>query len=61
MKKNVMNSLKLSPTELKNISKRLHDLVNSNTEVSILAYASANNNGPRCGCKGSCDGGCTSW
>ena len=61
MKKDVMKSLKLTATELENITNRLHGLVNSNSKVPALAYASASSSGPRCGCKGSCDGGCTSW
>lgn len=61
MKNNdVMKDVKLTSNALDSITERLQKLVASNENVSILAYAGVVGKGP-CGCKGSCEGGCTSW
>ena len=61
MKNDVMKNLKLPSGALDAIAKRLQELVLVNANVTTLAYSGMVSSGPRCGCKGSCDGGCTSW
>lgn len=61
MVKDTAKVLKLSSADLKNIAEKLHKLTVANEKLPSLAYAGATNMGSRCGCKGSCDGGCTSW
>ena len=61
MKKDVMQSLKLTSADLKSITQKLLNLTAKDAKVPTLAYAGAVSKGPGCGCKGSCDGGCTSW
>lgn len=61
MKSNdVMKAAKLTSSALDSISERLHTLSAANENVSTRAYAGVVGKGP-CGCKGSCEGGCTSW
>lgn len=61
MEKDVMKALKLTSVELKNVAEKLNKLTAENEKLPSLAYAGTSNIGPRCGCKGSCEGGCTSW
>ena len=61
MKNDVMNALKLTSADLESITEKLHTLTAANAKVPSLAYAGATSKESRCGCKGSCDGGCTSW
>ncbi len=61
MKKDVMEALKLTSVDLKNVAEKLSKLKVANEKLPDLAYAGTTNIGPRCGCKGSCEGGCTSW
>lgn len=56
-----MKALKLTSVELKNVAEKLNKLTAENEKLPSLAYAGTSNIGPRCGCKGSCEGGCTSW
>lgn len=60
MKNEVMNAVKLTSNALEGIATRLQNLTAANENVSTLAYAGVVGSGP-CGCKGSCEGGCTSW
>ena len=60
MKKDVEMSLKLSTSELDTLTSRLDDLTAADTCIHERAYAGVTMSGP-CGCKGSCEGGCTSW
>ena len=55
-----MKTVKLSSNALSSIKERLQSLTSTNAQVSTLAYAGVVGKGP-CGCKGSCEGGCTSW
>lgn len=61
MKKDAMELLKLNANDLEGVAQRLHVLELENSKIANLAYADSVSNGPRCGCKGSCEGGCTSW
>lgn len=58
--KDIMEVLKLKTEELEGLTNRLSELTVVNAEMPSLAYAGHEDN-RRCGCKGSCDGGCTSW
>lgn len=55
-----MRVFKLTSDEIENITTRLQNLVVANENIPVLAYAGVVSEGP-CGCKGSCEGGCTSW
>ena len=61
MKKDVMKALKLTSVDLKYVAEKLNKLTVANEKLPSLAYAGTTNIDPRCGCKGSCEGGCTSW
>lgn len=60
MKQDVTRAIKLTAADLEYISDRLRSIAFGNKEISSLAYQGVISNGP-CGCKGSCEGGCTSW
>ena len=60
VKKDVTKALKLTSDVCESITERLQNLVATNENISTLAYAGVVGQGP-CGCKGSCEGGCTSW
>lgn len=55
-----MNNLKLDSIRLETIASRLEALSKENHEISSEAYKSLAHMS-RCGCKSTCDGGCTSW
>lgn len=64
-----MKGLKLTSTDVEKITQRLHNLVTTNEQIPMLAYA-GNTKGMEVSfacrgcdgaCKGSCVGGCTSW
>jgi hypothetical protein len=58
----VMKTVKLTSTSLESIAQRLQELVATDANVPALAYAGVMDMGrDGCGCKGGCDGGCTSW
>jgi len=63
MKSEAMKDLKLTSTSLDTIAKRLQELVLTNSSIPELAYAGVYTRRDEygCGCKGTCDGGCTSW
>lgn len=56
-----MVSIQLTSNEMKDITLRLEELTSKDTGLSSSAYSEMENSDRRCGCKGSCEGGCTSW
>ncbi len=61
MKSNdTMKAVKLTSNALDSITERLKQLASIDENVPTLAYVGVAGKGP-CGCKGSCEGGCTSW
>ena len=62
MESDATSILRLPSTLLDAISMRLQELASINADVPALAYSGTVDRGPNgCGCKGGCDGGCTSW
>ena len=59
-KDEAINDLKLTSIAIESITERLNKLVTANGDIATLAYAGEVEVG-FCGCKGGCDGGCTSW
>ena len=57
---NISQNLKLNSNELEDLSQRLSLLTDLEPQISETAYKGIISSGP-CGCKGSCEGGCTSW
>jgi hypothetical protein len=60
MKNAIVKDVKLTSDALESITERLQELVMTNSDVPVLAYAGGAGPVARCSCEKGCEG-CTSW
>lgn len=61
MDTNILGTVKLESSVVESIVEKLRSLTEHNSTLPQKAYAEHRGGRDECGCKGSCDGGCTSW